>query len=67
MQSDSPTPVGLAERNSSKQRAEEVRLAVCVNTYLRPEGLERFLRALARATFANPEPRVEVVVVDNDD
>lgn len=66
MQSDSPTPVGLAERNSSKQRAEEVRLAVCVNTYLRPEGLERFLRALARATFANPAPRVEVVVVDND-
>ncbi|HEX9814750.1 MAG TPA: glycosyltransferase [Myxococcota bacterium] len=75
MQSDSPTQADLSESpaevdptksNSAKGGAEVVRLAVCLNTYLRPEGLERFLRALANATFANPAPRVDVVVVDND-
>jgi GT2 family glycosyltransferase len=54
------------QSDPSTKGSKGVRLAVCVNTYFRPEGLERFLRALARSTFANPAPRVEVVVVDND-
>jgi glycosyltransferase involved in cell wall biosynthesis len=66
MQSDSSTRVGLVKADPSKESEGGVRLAVCVNTYFRPEGLERFLRALARSTFANPAPRINVVVVDND-
>jgi glycosyltransferase involved in cell wall biosynthesis len=56
----------LAKRSFAIEDADPVRLAVCVNTYLRPEGLERFLQALAGATFANPIPQIDVVVVDND-
>jgi len=61
---DSTPQVEPAQTGSARPSA--VRLAVCVNTYLRPEGLERFLRALAGAVFADPPPRVDVVVVDND-
>jgi glycosyltransferase involved in cell wall biosynthesis len=66
MQSDASAHADPANRSFAKESVDAVRLAVCVNTYLRPDGLERFLRALARSTFANPAPRVEVVVVDND-
>jgi len=66
MQSDSAIRVVPFETDRSKENAEGVRLAVCVNTYFRPEGLERFLRALAESVFTDPVPRVEVVVVDND-
>jgi len=66
MQSDASAHADPAKRSSAKQGADAVRLAVCVNTYLRPEGLERFLQALAGSAFANPAPRVDVVVVDND-
>jgi glycosyltransferase involved in cell wall biosynthesis len=66
MQSDAPPHADPAERDSAKEGADAVRLAVCVNTYLRPDGLGRFLQALAGAAFANPVPRVDVVVVDND-
>jgi succinoglycan biosynthesis protein ExoM len=66
MQSDSPPESGHTKRKAAKDGADVVRLAVCVNTYHRPEGLERFLRALAGAAFANPTPQVDVVVVDND-
>jgi glycosyltransferase involved in cell wall biosynthesis len=66
MQSDAPAHADPANRRFAKEAVDAVRLAVCVNTYLRPDGLERFLQALARAAFANPAPRVDVVVVDND-
>jgi GT2 family glycosyltransferase len=42
------------------------RLAVCVATYRRPEGLRRLLSALASASFPGSAPKVDVVVVDND-
>lgn len=66
MQSDAPPHADPAERDSAKEGANAVRLAVCVNTYLRPDGLGRFLQALAGAVFTNPAPQVDVVVVDND-
>jgi succinoglycan biosynthesis protein ExoM len=49
-----PTPVGPA------------RLAVCVATYLRPEGLQRLLEALASTSLPRSAPTVDIVVVDND-
>jgi len=66
MQSDVPPHADPVARDFAKEGADAVRLAVCVNTYLRPDGLGRFLQALAGADFAKPVPRVEVVVVDND-
>jgi succinoglycan biosynthesis protein ExoM len=41
-------------------------VAVCVATYLRPEGLQRLLVALASAALPSGAPTVDVVVVDND-
>ncbi len=41
-------------------------MAVCVATYLRPEGLQRLLEALASASLPRSAPTVDVVVVDND-
>jgi succinoglycan biosynthesis protein ExoM len=44
-----------------------MRVAVCVVTYQRPEGLKRLLAGLNRLTFSKCEaPELEVVVVDND-
>jgi len=45
---------------------ESVRVAICVATYLRPEGLQRLLEALASASLPRSAPTVDVVVVDND-
>ncbi len=44
------------------------RVAVCVITYGRPEGLRRLLEGLDRLTFSEvvPSPAVEIIVVDND-
>ena len=48
-------------------RSREARVAVCVITYNRPEGLRRLLEGLDRLTFAgDPPPAVEIVLVDND-
>ena len=45
---------------------ERVRVAVCVTTFRRREGLERMLRSLEKLTFtSNPAPEVRVLVVDN--
>jgi succinoglycan biosynthesis protein ExoM len=44
-----------------------MRVAVCIATYRRPEGLRRLLRALEAQAFDGVPPDVEVVVVDNDD
>ncbi len=44
-----------------------MKVAVCVVTYLRPQGLERLLRALDGLRFdRGGAPELEVVVVDND-
>ncbi len=42
------------------------RVAICVITFRRPDGLRRLLEGLARLTFSQPEPVIEIVVVDND-
>jgi len=43
------------------------RVAVCIATYRRPRMLATLLKALDRLTFRKmPEPRVTVVVIDND-
>jgi len=48
-------------------RVEKVRVAVCVITFRRPEGLERLLNSLDGLVFErNPLPDLEVIVVDND-
>ena len=51
MDTDAAPEADLAKESSAKPATAAVRLAVCVNTYLRPEGLDRLLRALALATF----------------
>lgn len=43
-----------------------MKIAVCVITYLRPQGLERLLLGLDELTFPSDAPELEVVVVDND-
>ena len=48
-------------------RAAGTRVAVCVITYNRPDGLRRLLDGLDRLRFAKvPAPALEVVLVDND-
>jgi succinoglycan biosynthesis protein ExoM len=42
-------------------------VAICCITFRRPDGLRRLLDGLNELTFCrNPEPRITVVVVDND-
>lgn len=44
-----------------------MRVAVCVITYRRPEGLNRLLNGLNGLVFEeNPLPALEIIVVDND-
>ncbi|MFQ3615819.1 MAG: glycosyltransferase family 2 protein [Cyanobacteriota bacterium] len=43
-----------------------MRVTVCVITYQRPEGLKRLLEGLSKLEFAQLQPKVHVVVVDND-
>lgn len=44
-----------------------MKVAVCVTTYLRPQGLTRLFEGLAALCFGrSPRPELEVVVVDND-
>jgi succinoglycan biosynthesis protein ExoM len=44
-----------------------MRVAVCIITYRRPEGLRRVLNSLAAQVFDDPPPELRVVVVDNDE
>jgi succinoglycan biosynthesis protein ExoM len=44
-----------------------VRIAVCIITYRRPDGLARLLDGLAGQVFDRPPPDLRVVVVDNDE
>jgi glycosyltransferase involved in cell wall biosynthesis len=43
------------------------RIAVCITTYRRPDGLARTLASLNGLTFERtPDPQVSIVIVDND-
>ena len=44
-----------------------MKVAVCVITYQRPQGLRRLLDGLNRITFAGAPPDVRCIVVDNDE
>jgi succinoglycan biosynthesis protein ExoM len=44
-----------------------MRIAVCLITYRRPDGLRRALEALAAQELAGKAARVRIVVVDNDE
>jgi succinoglycan biosynthesis protein ExoM len=47
-------------------REEPLRVAVCITTFRRRDGLEKVLRSLEKLTFrSEPEPEVRVLVVDN--
>jgi succinoglycan biosynthesis protein ExoM len=44
-----------------------LKVAVCITTYKRPDGLCRLLNSLNRQTFLkSPAPEIQVVIVDND-
>jgi succinoglycan biosynthesis protein ExoM len=43
-----------------------MRVAICVITYKRPQGLARLLDGLDKLIFDGDEPNIEVVAVDND-
>jgi glycosyltransferase involved in cell wall biosynthesis len=46
---------------------EKMRIAVCVITYRRPEGLKRLLNSLNGLVFDKyPPPDLQIIVVDND-
>lgn len=66
MQSNPTDASGATPPPSEPATEESVRLAVCVATYLRPEGLQRLLEALASASLPRSAPTVDVVVIDND-
>ncbi|MBW2693412.1 MAG: glycosyltransferase family 2 protein [Deltaproteobacteria bacterium] len=66
MQSDSSDAPEAPLQPSKQASSEPIRVVVCVATYLRPEGLQRLLEALASASLSDEAPTVDVVVVDND-
>jgi len=43
-----------------------MKISICALTLRRPEGLDRLLAALNHLELAEPEPTVEIIVVDND-
>jgi glycosyltransferase involved in cell wall biosynthesis len=57
----------VGERWVGRKPTDEcVRVAVCITTFHRREGLERTLRSLEKLTFrSEPAPEVRVLVVDN--
>jgi len=66
VQSDSAGAAEATPPPTSRPPAASPRVAVCVATYLRPEGLRRLLGALAGQSLPRPAPCVDVVVIDND-
>jgi succinoglycan biosynthesis protein ExoM len=44
----------------------DVRVAICVATYRRPQGLARLLEGISRLAFGELEPDVRIVLIDND-
>lgn len=57
----------MQEDHSSSSRDGGTRVAVCIITYRRPEGLRRLLDALSELSFSDSPPQVEIVVIDNDE
>jgi glycosyltransferase involved in cell wall biosynthesis len=47
-------------------RSAVPRVAICIATYQRPDGLERLLAGLSDLTFPGKSPELRIVVVDND-
>lgn len=46
---------------------QSIKIAVCVITCLRPDGLRRMLEGLAKQKFSkNPKPDIRIIIVDND-
>ncbi len=43
-----------------------MKIAVCVPTYKRPRGLAKLLEALGKMTFSGADPKLRIIVVDND-
>lgn len=58
----------VIERSLEREpTGERTRVAVCITTFRRREGLERALHSLEKLTFrSEPAPEVRVLVVDND-
>ena len=51
----------------TSKNAKPVKIAVCVITCFRPDGLKRLLEGMAAQKFTkNPTPDVRLVIVDND-
>jgi glycosyltransferase involved in cell wall biosynthesis len=63
---DSPADLGSGEDPVMAAAKRDVRVAVCVATYRRPEGLLRLLHALEAQEAIGGAVEVAVVVVDND-
>ena len=61
-----PQPPGGAELPTA-ERSSPARVAVCIATYLRPQGLLATLQSLNSLTFTHvKQPAVEVFLIDND-
>jgi len=43
-----------------------IRVAICIITFRRPEGLARLLQALKKLTFQTHPPDISIIVADND-
>lgn len=43
-----------------------LRVAICILTFRRPEGLKRLLEAISQLSFTSDEPQIDIVVIDND-
>lgn len=57
-----------SEKRTIADRAEALRVAVCVCTFRRPDGLTSLLAGLRDLRFvALPQPIVSILVTDNDD
>lgn len=59
--------IGPSPRPEPVALDHKIKVAVCVTTYRRPEGLRRLVNGLERLTFDKCEPPdIEIVIVDND-
>ena len=48
--------------------AKPIKIAVCVITCFRPDGLKRLLDGMSKQKFTkNPQPEIKLVIVDNDE